>query len=196
MSNESDQEFAPRICQRGVDGSPGCGHPSSEFNAFFSMCEYFGEKGMCRHKCDFSPSPLQPAAAPVHKVSKPGADSEIELSSCCKASVRLYTADLSPYYVCGKCGHFQRFPQPAPPEPVEPPPARVWITWDDCYAWNTPETGGDEYVRVIPENSVPSDKTVAAQFHKIWTSQVGTEGYDKDQWQKLRTLLDQRGVRV
>lgn len=27
-------------------------------------------------------------------------------------------------------------------------PERVWITWDDCYAWETPETGGDEYARV------------------------------------------------
>jgi hypothetical protein len=42
----------------------------------------------------------------------------------------------------------------------------------------------------------PSDKTISAQFHHVWTSQVGTEGYDKDQWQKLSTLLNRRGIRV
>lgn len=42
----------------------------------------------------------------------------------------------------------------------------------------------------------PSDKTISSQFHKVWTSQVGTEGYNKKDWQELRRLLDLRGIRV
>jgi hypothetical protein len=33
-------------------------------------------------------------------------------------------------------------------------------------------------------------------FHKIWTSQVGTEGYNKREWQKLQKLLGELGVEV
>lgn len=32
-------------------------------------------------------------------------------------------------------------------EAREETPERVWITWDDAYPWETPETGGDQYVR-------------------------------------------------
>lgn len=28
-------------------------------------------------------------------------------------------------------------------------PERVWITWDDAYPWDTPETGGEEYIRAV-----------------------------------------------
>lgn len=41
-----------------------------------------------------------------------------------------------------------------------------------------------------------SDKVISSQFHKLWTSQVGTEGYNKKDWQELRRLLDSRGIRV
>jgi hypothetical protein len=29
----------------------------------------------------------------------------------------------------------------------EKAPEKIWITWDDRYAWDIPETGGTEYVR-------------------------------------------------
>ncbi len=51
-------------------------------------------------------------------------------------------------------------------------------------------------LKAFDDERTTSNATISAQFHKVWTSQVGTEGYDKDQWQKLRTLLAQRGVRV
>lgn len=52
-----------RVCQRGVDGSPGCGH---EFQYFFehpdeqaSGCMWEDERGrQCGHRCEFTPDNL------------------------------------------------------------------------------------------------------------------------------------------
>lgn len=73
-----------------------CGHHSAFGNLNTGVCQAIireDDNGpvYCGHVCTF------PAEA-----------AQTELSQCCNAKLRLYTADLSPYYVCSKCHHFIR----------------------------------------------------------------------------------------
>ena len=33
-------------------------------------------------------------------------------------------------------------------------------------------------------------------FHELWSSQIGKEGYDKQKWIELQSLLLERGINV
>lgn len=50
---------------------------------------------------------------------------------------------------------------------------KVWITWDDRYAWDTPETGGDEYHRA---HQGADDGRVAADLVADWRLTEGPDG--------------------
>lgn len=41
-----------------------------------------------------------------------------------------------------------------------------------------------------------ADADLRMTFHAIWTSHVGTEGYNKKLWQQLRQMLNERGIDV
>jgi hypothetical protein len=43
----------------------------------------------------------------------------------------------------------------------------------------------------LTDNNVKLNDGIKKQFHKLWSSQVGTEGYDKDEWMRLQLLLEQ-----
>lgn len=51
MTNEPNTNVPERVCQRGVDGSEGCGH--DEGVSIHGCCMARG----CFHRCDFSPAP-------------------------------------------------------------------------------------------------------------------------------------------
>lgn len=86
----------------------------------------------------------------------------------------------------------------------EPELTGLWGQLRECVEYIRNDDVHDAALRIIAalstaradDVSAASAEMITAQFHKIWTSQVGTEGYDKDQWQKLRTLLHQRGIDV
>lgn len=77
--------------------------------ATFSDANLVGSDAICPKNhvlVTFSSVPSAPDAAP-------------ETSNCCNVPLMLYTADLTPYYVCRRCHHFQRFPAATPdPSPV------------------------------------------------------------------------------
>lgn len=57
----------PRMCQHGVDGSPGCGHPEGYYDEDDGCLAHWPGVATpiegyqpCRHKCDFSPFPPVP----------------------------------------------------------------------------------------------------------------------------------------
>lgn len=61
----------PRVCQRGVDGSAGCGHFEAAFDSSLNECTCSWKEGyphpinvVCGHRCDFSPSPPTDASEP------------------------------------------------------------------------------------------------------------------------------------
>lgn len=83
------------------------------------------------------------------------------------------------------------------------PPERVWITWDDCYAWDTPETGGDEYLHAHVGANAPSDEIVSArdglccgaaqQFHAAKKQKSIVENLTP---QEMLEEIERRGGRV
>jgi hypothetical protein len=48
-----------------------------------------------------------------------------------------------------------------------------------------------EWKSVVDENH---DQYIKALFHKLWSRDVGTPGYDKKDWMELQRLLQARGV--
>lgn len=42
----------------------------------------------------------------------------------------------------------------------------------------------------------PCDIEISSVFHRIWTSQVGTQGYKKKDYQELSRMLYRRGIIV
>lgn len=102
--------------------------------------------------CDYgraAPSPAVTDAPPV-----------AETSNCCKEPLRLYTADLKPYYVCSKCGHFQRFhaaaDAPAPPKIVAVGHYQEW-------AAGIVNSCGNDRVKMVSEIAEALRTAAAAQ---------------------------------
>lgn len=109
------------------------------------------------------------------------------------------------------CGHRCTFPAPeAPLPPLTPDEAAIQVcrALESLNALPTPAEPEVAKARVLLRGIIgcgieapavaetPSNRTISNQFHKVWTSQVGTEGYNKKDWQELRRLLDLRGIRV
>lgn len=40
------------------------------------------------------------------------------------------------------------------------------------------------------------DSSIKDLFHKLWSKDVGTKNYNKDDWKELRDLLQEKGVIV
>lgn len=110
----SDQvESLPRICQRGVDGSEGCGHPARSYsNVQYASCAVIGNR-LCAHECDFSLSPPIDAG----KVDTVPCDCPVD-GECANECVTCQ------YDHQGSAVHASDVPD------VVEPPARVWIVRD------------------------------------------------------------------
>ena len=54
----------------------------------------------------------------------------------------------------------------------------------------------NEEVIVTPVEDEGSKEDIRSLFHDLWTKAVGTQDYDKSQWQKLQVKLWDKGISV
>ena len=49
------------------------------------------------------------------------------------------------------------------------------------------------YKRAVDEDH---DQTIKGLFHRLWSKDVGTSGYDKNDWMELQRLLQARRIDI